>query len=211
MSWSRTGGYPRSNWVFQEWPDGCSFWYEKVSCFINTAGNFIDQYDVLSYQLSYLAVDSSSSINDESGGFFADNPDLFDVFDQEVFESEHPEQIFIYWTTSLARGIGTQQSETFNQRMREYAIRSGKPLFDVADILSHDPDGTRCYDNRDGRPYNNGNRSEDHPDDGVDWLAICPHYTSEIDGGHLGTVSAGKIRVAKAFWVLMAQIAGWSP
>lgn len=27
--------------------------------------------------------------------------------------------------------------------------------------------------------------------------------------GHLGSISAGGIRVAKAFWVLMAQIAGW--
>jgi hypothetical protein len=30
-----------------------------------------------------------------------------------------------------------------------------------------------------------------------------------VEGGHLGSVSAGKIRVAKAFWVLMAQLAGW--
>jgi hypothetical protein len=95
--------------------------------------------------------------------------------------------------------------------MRQYAIANQKPLFDVADILSHDPAGNPCYDNRDGVPYDNGNNSENYPDDGANRLAICPHYTTETDGGHLGSVSAGKIRVAKAFWVLMARITGWTP
>ncbi|HIP70515.1 MAG TPA: hypothetical protein EYH05_03870 [Anaerolineae bacterium] len=57
--------------------------------------------------------------------------------------------------------------------------------------------------------YSFGNNSENYPDDGQDTPAICPHYTTEVDGGHLGTVSAGKIRVAKAYWVLMARLAGW--
>ena len=57
----------------------------------------------------------------------------------------------------------------------------------------------------------NGNQSENYANDGINRLAICQHYTTEIDGGHLGSVSSGKIRVAKAYWVLMAQIAGWQP
>ena len=40
---------------------------------------------------------------------------------------------------------------------------------------------------------------------------ICSEYTTEASGGHLGSVSAGKIRVAKAIWVMLAQIAGWQP
>jgi hypothetical protein len=94
--------------------------------------------------------------------------------------------------------------------MRQYASANGKILFDVADILSHDPYGNPCYDNLDGVAYDNGNNSEDHPDDGVARLATCQHYTTEVEGGHLGSVSAGSIRVAKAFWVLMARIAGWN-
>ncbi len=53
--------------------------------------------------------------------------------------------------------------------------------------------------------------SENYPSDGLNRPAICQHYTTETDGGHLGSVSAGKIRVAKAVWVLMAQLAGWQP
>ncbi len=219
VSW--TGTYDRSNWVYLFWPIddpsvpdiSCSVstgeWYGKAECFEEYATAQINNYDVLSFQYSYLSVDESSSIADLPGGFFADNANLYDVYDFAQFEAQHPTKEFIYWTTSLSRGIGTHVSESFNAQMRSYAMSNGKILFDVADILSHDPDGNPCYDNRDGIPYSFGNQSENYPDDGVEILAICPHYTTEVDGGHLGSVSAGKIRVAKAFWVLMAQIAGW--
>lgn len=211
VSWNRPGGYNRSNWTFEFWADNsnCNQWFEKVTCFMEMVQPTIHTLDVVSFQFSYLEVDFGSTIADQPGGYFWDNPTYADVFDQELFEAQHPHTTFIYWTSSLARGIGSPESVAFNEQMRNYAIANGKPLFDVADILSHDPDGNACYDNRDGIPYSNGNNHENYPDDGVDLLAICQHYTTETDGGHLGSVSAGKIRVAKAFWVLMAQIAGW--
>jgi hypothetical protein len=164
---------------------------------------------VLSFQYSYLEVENGSNIADLPGGFFWNNPSGMDVYDLAAYEAQHPTKTIIYWTTSLARGVGTPVSESFNNQMRQYAVTNEKILFDVADILAHDPGGNPCYDNRDGVPYDNGNGYENYPDDGLDLPAICQHYTSETDGGHLGTPSAGKIRVAKAFWVLMARIAGW--
>lgn len=206
LNWSRPGGYDRSNWEYRFWEGSdCSQWYGKLTCFFEMTEPVIGQYDVVSQQFSYLSVGEGSTIVNEPGGFFWDNPGHADVYDHEAFEAQHANTEFIYWTTSLARSIGTPVSESFNDQMRQYAIDNGKILFDVADILSHDPDGNPCYDNRDGEPY----RSENYPDDGVNIPAICQHYTTEVNGGHLGSVSAGKIRVAKAFWVLMAQIAGW--
>ena len=93
--------------------------------------------------------------------------------------------------------------------MRQWTSDNDKILFDLADILSHSPDGAPCYDNRDGVAYTINSNTENHPDDGLNTLAICQHYTSETEGGHLGSPSAGKIRVSKAYWVLMARIAGW--
>jgi hypothetical protein len=209
VSWNRPGGYDRSNWVFSPWEGNCPSWSPKIDCFIRMVDPIVDQYDVLSFQFSYLEVSGDSNIAAQPGGYFWDNASYSDVYDQEAYERQHPDKIFIYWTTSLARGIGSTVAVDFNNQMREYAMANGKPLFDVADILSRTPDGQPCFDNRDGVPYNQGNRSEDYPDDGVDLLAICQEYTTETDGGHLGSVSAGKIRVAKAFWVLMARIAGW--
>ena len=84
-------------------------------------------------------------------------------------------------------------------------------LLDAADILSHTPSGAPCYDNRDGVAYYvNEKQQENFPDDGSNIPAICPQYTTEAFGGHLGNVSAGGIRLAKAMWVLMAQLAGWT-
>lgn len=211
VSWYRPGGYDRTNWDYITWEVGndCNRWQDKVRCFLEIIDPMINQYDVVSFQFSYLAVAEGSTIADQPGGYLWDTPDDYDVFDQEVYEAQHPDKVFIYWTTSLSRGIGSGVSDTFNDQMRQYAVVHDKVLFDVAAILSHDPEGHPCYDNRDGIPYSNGNNSENYPDDGVDRLAICQHYTSEVDGGHLGNVSAGKIRVSKAFWVLMARLAGW--
>ena len=214
-------GGSRANWHYFFWSGGdnnvtCANhstdqWYGKVGCFIEFAGNRINQYDVLSFQFSYLEVAQGSDIANQPGGFFWNNSNRYDIYDLEAFAAQHPGKTFIYWTSSLSRGIGSPEAESFNEQMRAYAIANEKILFDVAAILSHDPDGNPCYDNRDGVLYNNGNQSENYPDDGLDIPAICQHYTTETDGGHLGSVSAGKIRVAKAFWVLMAQIAGWQP
>lgn len=205
VNWSRPGGYDRSNWDYQFWEGDCASWFSKVDCFMDMVNPVINQYDVVSFQFSYLEVGNDSDVSSQSGGYFANNPGRPDVYDQEAFEAQHANKVFIYWTSSLARGIGTTVSRDFNNQMRQYAIANDKPLFDVADILSHTPDGQPCYDNRDGVPY----LSENYPNDGQNLPAICQHYTTETDGGHLGNVSAGKIRVAKAFWVLMARITGW--
>jgi hypothetical protein len=200
--------YNRSNWTY-EFDMGT--WSELTQSFIETlAPDYLDLKDALSYQFSYLNVVEFEDIADPNFGYFSNNPSRYTVVDYESFIDQHPDKIFFFWTTSLARGIGTQVSTDFNAMMRDYAVEHQKILFDVADILSHTDLGEPCYDNRDGVPYCSMNgQCEDYPDDGLDLPAICQDYTTETDGGHLGSVSAGKIRVAKAFWVLMAQIAGW--
>ena len=208
IEWS--GSYDRSNWAFDFWPDGCDGWSDKVDCFFGYVEPGIADWDVVSFQFSYLMVGEGSDIADPATGFFVDRPDATDIHDYRAFGDSHG-KVLIYWTTSLARGIGTPEATAFNAQMREWTAAADVPLFDVADILAHDPSGAPCWDNRDAIPFTNGNNSEDWPDDGEAFPAICQHYTTETDGGHLGAVSVGKIRVAKGFWVLMARIAGWEP
>lgn len=196
------GQWDRINWHYRFWPDGCS---EDVTCFIDYMEERLDSFDVFGCQFSYLAVNEGANIADPVNGFFGDQGNENKASTYTAFATAHPDKKLIWWTTSLARGIGTPESESFNAQMREYAASHDIILFDVADILSHNPDGDPCYDNRDGVAY----KDENHPDDGVDIPAICPHYTTETEGGHLGSISAGGVRVAKAFWVMMAHIAGW--
>jgi hypothetical protein len=128
----------------------------------------------------------------ELPNYFSNVSGNSDVYDLNVFEATYSTKRIVYWTTSLARSIGTVESETFNRQMRDYARLNGKILFDFADIEAHRPDGSECRN-------------------GLDYQIICETYTTESGGGHLGSMSTGKIRVAKAFWVLMAQVAGWRP
>lgn len=222
VQWSRAGGYRRTNWQYFGWPGTDIFpelpcgvdtglWYNKLECFIRYVDQNPTRFRVYSYMNSYLEVDTSSDISNPTTGYFARQANRFDIGDFEAMEARYPTRIFVHHTTSLARGIGTQVSTDFNNQMRQYAIANNKYLLDVADIESHDPYGNPCYDNRDGVSYSNGNASENYANDGVNHPAICQHYTRETDGGHLGTPDVGKIRLAKAFWVLMARIAGWSP
>jgi hypothetical protein len=200
--------YDRSNWTF-EFRGGS--WSDLTQDFIESlAPSYISSKDVLTYQFSYLNVDEFSDIADPNTGFFSNNPNKYDIYDLEAYIARNPNKIFFFWTTSLARGIGTQAATTFNNQMRQYAANNHKILFDVADIESHTDQGIPCYDNRDGIQYctPSGN-CENYPDDRVNYLAICQDYTTEVNGGHLGSVSAGKIQIAKGFWVLMARIAGW--
>jgi hypothetical protein len=202
--------YNRAGWTF-EFRTG--EWQALTANFVQAlVPQYASSKDVLSYQFSYLNVLDDSNIADPASGFFAPSgPERWSVTDLEALEAQYPDKVFIYWTTSLARGIGTDTSTEFNNQMRQYAAANGKILFDVADILSRDASGNVCMDNRDGVAYSNGGSSENYPDDGQNYPAICQDYTTEKDGGHLGSVSAGKIRIAKAFWVLMAQVAGWQP
>lgn len=200
--------YNRNNWtyVFRQ-----GTWTELTSDFINAlAPQYINSKNILTYQFSYLNVDAGSDIANQTTGFFANNSNKADIYDLEAYFDRHPDKILFLWTTSLARSIGTQSSTDFNNKMREYAINNGYYLFDVAAIESYTSDGSPCYDNRDGVPYCSASGNcENYPDDGKFLPAICQDYTTELNGGHLGSVSGGKIRLAKAFWVLMAQIAGW--
>jgi len=200
VRWERV--WDRSNWRYEFWPTGCS---EDVTCFINFIEPRLDSFDVIGCQFSYLAVTPGARIADPTTGFFGNQTSGNKANTYANFGRLHPDKKLIWWTTSLARGIGTLESESFNAQMRDFASKNNIYLFDVADILSHDPDGRPCFDNRDGVSY----QTENYPDDGVDLAAICPHYTTETEGGHLGSASAGGVRVAKAFWVLMAKLAGW--
>lgn len=196
------GVWSRSNWRYEYWPSNCS---EDVQCFIASVEPRIDSFDVVGCQFSYLAVTPGSKIADLVDGFFGSKVGRNHANVYAAFAAKYPNKKIIWWTTSLARGIGSAESQAFNDQMRAYAKQAGVILFDVADILSHTPAGAPCYDNRDGVPY----LTENYPDDGLNIPAICPQYTTETEGGHLGSISAGGIRVAKAFWVLMARIAGW--
>jgi len=214
--------YNRSNWSYFIFADT---WETMVQDFIEGLHNggipaqtktgspvtvIVDNYDILSFQFSYLNVEVGSTISQ----FFTVRPGQFDDawdLEREIDDHLTPRGAkFIYWTSSLARSIGTAEAEQFNNSVRFWAALHNRPLFDFAGVGQHNPDGSSCYDNRDGVAFSFGAQQENYPDDGLNISAVCPNKTPEANGGHLVTAH-GTVSVAKAFWVMIAKLAGWNP
>ena len=105
----------------------------------------------------------------------------------EALEADYPEVTFVWWTTAISTaGAGGDVRETFNNLVREYCVRNGKVLFDLADIESHDRQGNPCCD-----------------DIGAE--ALYAGYA--VDGAH--PTGIGQTRLASAMWWLLARVAGW--
>ncbi|MCX7976399.1 MAG: hypothetical protein N2646_04930 [Bellilinea sp.] len=179
------GGNNRSNIHFEFYMAG--YWYDDVQNFVTRYPSLAGQWDIISIKHNYLHVGEDSTI---ARDYFNPNYNGYNIYDILELEARYPNKTFVYWTSSLARNAGTSVSESFNNQMRDWARQNNKILLDIADILSHTPDGQEC---RNSQGY----------------AIICREYTTESAGGHLGAVSAGKIQVAKAIWILLAQLAGW--
>lgn len=179
------GGNNRSNIHFEFYMAG--YWYDDVQNFVTQYPSLASQWDIISLKHNYLHVGEDSTI---ARDYFNPNYNGYNIYDILELEARYPNKTFVYWTSSLARNTGSSVSESFNNQMREWARQNNKILLDIADILSHTPDGREC---RNSQGY----------------AIICREYTTESAGGHLGSVSAGKIRIAKAIWILLAQLAGW--
>ena len=186
--------YDRTNWVFEFHappPGQNPGWWDKLNLFVDRVDNPApgENFDAYGFKFGYVDAISGSAIDDEfflkqAGGAYPNISALEDL------EARHPDKKFIYWTLGLARIVGTPDSQSFNQQMRDYAAANGKILIDIADIETNTPDGQPCYTS---------------PDSGIE--VICTDYTTEREGGHLNAL--GSLRMSKAMWVLMARLAGW--
>lgn len=110
-------------------------------------------------------------------------------------EMDYPGVIFIYMTGHLD-GTGVDGNLYIrNNQIRDYCAANNKILFDFADIESYDPDGTFYPDETDACNWC------------ADWCAVhtCPTCGSCAHSHCFNCYQKGK-----AFWWMMATIAGWN-
>ncbi|MDY6877358.1 MAG: DUF11 domain-containing protein [Chloroflexota bacterium] len=119
-------------------------------------------------------------------------------------EVDYPDVTFVYMTGHL-NGTGIDGNlNVRNNQIRDYCIANNKILFDFADIESYDPDGNYYLDQgaNDGCYYDGGNWANEwcaaHPGDPLCESCSCAH--SEPLNCNLK---------ARAFWWMLARIAGW--
>jgi len=121
-----------------------------------------------------------------------------DALDQ--LEREHPGTRFIYMTGHTdGSGAGGTLNRN-NEMVRQFARANGKILYDFADIESHDPAGNAYPDTDDSCPWCR-DWCRDHPEDCSD----LPTTDDECAHSH----GFNCVLKARAFWWMMARLAGW--
>ncbi len=112
----------------------------------------------------------------------------------DTLESEYRSMRFIYMTGHTDGGSATLTRN--NQMVRDYVIENEKVLFDFADIESWDPDGNYYPDTTDACEWCY-DWCDSHPED-CDFTCDCAH-----------SHKLNCLLKAKAFWWMMARLAGW--
>lgn len=117
-------------------------------------------------------------------------------------ESEFPDVKFIYMTGHL-NGTGELGNVNVrNNQIRSFCNKNGKILYDFADIESYDPDGKYFLNllADDGCNYKGGNWASE-------WCAKYPKECATCDCAHSHCLNCQQ--KGKAFWWMMARLAGW--
>jgi len=128
-------------------------------------------------------------------------------------ETEFPAVTFVYMTGHLD-GSGTSGNlHQRNEQIRNYARANNKVLFDFADIESYDPSGNYFLDklaldsneydkNGDGNPWGDANWA-------TEWCAANQGSALCASNSCAHSTSLNCNLKGRAFWWMMARLAGW--
>ncbi len=113
----------------------------------------------------------------------------------EQLEHDYPTVTFVYMTGHTDGSGATGSLRTNNARIRQYCVDHGKWLFDFEAIESYDPAGNDYPDTDDSCPW---------------CSAWCSTHSCPACGSCAHSHCFNCYLKGKAFWWLLARMAGWS-
>jgi hypothetical protein len=129
-------------------------------------------------------------------------------------ETLHPNVTFIYMTGHLDGTGAAGNLNLRNEQIRAYCRNNNKTLFDFADIESYDPDTLVNYmplNCNDGCNYDSSGTTVNWA---ASWITRNPNHEltrlANACGGCAHSEQLNCILKARAFWWMMARLAGWS-
>ncbi len=125
----------------------------------------------------------------------------------DALERDYPAVTFVYMTGHLD-GTGEQGNlHQRNEQIRTWCLQNGNVLFDFADIESYDPDGNYFLDldANDNCDYTDAHGASRNW--AQEWCERNPGQCGDCSCAHSQCLNCQQ--KGKAFWWMMARLAGW--
>ncbi len=185
--------YDRRKWIFQSRPN--SGWYGKINDFLEEVNNQLDSSDLFMFKFCYL--DGLDGLMEPCGSPFdpvrVQNAWYYLRDKMDSLENKHPQKRMIWVTIPLTQ-VGQFCTDTLNTLIRNYCMTNNKVLFDIADIQCHDSSGI-LQTNAQGWE--------------IAYKPFCGEQQPGAQACHPNW--PGKLRIASAFWLMMARLTGFNP
>jgi hypothetical protein len=192
---------------FNNGPDSLSY-YEVTGVDLGHEGD-LTWRDITVTQLNQPTNDRNVVMWSWCGGVSDNTESGINTYLQAMdqLETDYPSVIFIYMTGHLDGGGESGNLHIRNNQIRDYCRANNKILFDFADIESYDPDGNYYLDRE-------ANDNCDYYDGSIwrnwaqEWCAANPGECSSCECAHSQSLNCDL--KARAFWWMLARIAGWA-